>query len=141
MTATLDPESLRRLGGTDAGGWFEADAGIAVAIPRPAYQQTEAGARASLAELRRISREHQRCFAVIVLVDRVASQDASGRRVWSRELQVDDMASLALVCGSMLARAIGSFFLGLHRPPVPTVMVPTWSAALDWSRRQIDRAN
>lgn len=133
VAASLELDGLPRLGGTDAGGWFEAAPCVVVAVPRPGYVQTEAGARASLQELRRISQEHSRRFAVIVLVDRVASQDAASRRVWSRELTSDDVCSLALVCRSLLGRAIGSFFLGLHRLPVPTEMFATWDEALGWS--------
>ena len=33
------------------------------------------------------------------------------------------IAALALVCDSLLARAIGSFFVGLRQPSVPTAMV------------------
>jgi hypothetical protein len=42
------------------------------------------------------------------------------------------------VCRSLLARAIGSFFLGIHRPRVPTAMFAGLDEALDWCRSRVN---
>jgi hypothetical protein len=40
-----------------------------------------------------------------------------------------------MIGGSMLARAIGSFFLGLARPRVPFKLVATFPEGMAWARK------
>jgi hypothetical protein len=42
----------------------------------------------------------------------------------------------ALIVPSTLSRAIGSFFLGLSRPPGPTKLFESYEAALPWLGEQ-----
>ena len=128
------PGDFPRVGGTSAGGYYEIEPRLLVAAPTPGYIQTEAGARASLAEFERIARERGAACAVIVLVDNVASQDAAARRVWVAETRPELMCCCAMVCSSLLSRAIGSFFLGLNRPRVAAEMHPNIEAAIAWAR-------
>ncbi len=128
------------MGGTPAGGYFRVAPDVIVAVPRPAYRQTEAAARASLEEFDRIAKNVGRPQALIILVDRVAAQDAGSRRLWSEPETMHSRTSLALVCGSALARAIGSFFIGLNRPLVPTKMFRTFDEAFAWSKDCVGRA-
>lgn len=134
----VDTSTWVHVGGTGAGGYFRAAIDVLVAVPRPRYIQREADARRSLEEFHRIARDVGRPQSVIILVDQVAAQDASSRRVWSENPEPSLRRSLALVCGSALARAIGSFFIGLNRPPVPTKMFKTFPGALAWSVAQGD---
>jgi hypothetical protein len=133
----IDASRWRRVGGTNAGAYHEIDPGVLIAVPAHGYVQTEAGARASLVELDRISREAGRRHALIILVDRVRSQDKGSRRVWAVEADPHLCCCFALVCNSMLARAIGSFFMGLSKPVVPTRMFADLDQALAWSRSQV----
>lgn len=133
MTAGFDSlDSLPRVGGTSAGSYVRIAPQVLVAVPNPGYIQTASGAAASLAELDRIARENNARQAVIIVVDRVASQDAASRRVWSANRPNETRCAQALVCSSRLARAIGSFFLGLNRGPVPTRMFETIDEAVSW---------
>lgn len=125
-------EALPRAGGTSAGRYVRIAPSVLVAVPKPGYTQTVGDAEASLAEVDRIAREDGRRQAVIVLVDRVVSQDSGSRRVWSRVRPDESRYAQALVCNSRLARAIGSFFLGLNRGPVPTKMFETIDDAVAW---------
>jgi hypothetical protein len=92
-------------------------------VPRPGYQQTIAGARASLEEFERLAGERERPLALIVIVDRVLSQDSQSRKLWA-EASPRLRAGLALVCRSPLSRAIASFFIGLRRPSYPLARMP-----------------
>lgn len=121
-------------GRTPAGGYFRVAPDVLVAVPRPGYVQREPDARRSLEEFNRLAREARRPQAAIILVDFVAAQDSSSRRVWSEREEEGLRTSLALVCSSPLARAIGSFFIGLNRPAVPTKMFKEFEDALIWSR-------
>jgi hypothetical protein len=75
----------------------------------------------------------------MILVDQVAAQDASSRRVWAEKEEPGLRLCLALVCASPLARAIGSFFIGLNRPAVPTKMFKTFGEALSWCSENVER--
>ncbi len=132
-----DVEKLPRVGGTDAGGYYEIAPNIVVALPREDYTQTEDDARASLAEQHRIAQELGHRIVTIVIVDRVKNQDSAARRVWKDEIDPDLVAGLALVAESMLGRAIVSFFIGLTRPRVPTVMVATIEDAVEWANKKL----
>ncbi len=136
--AGFDPGELRRVGGTAAGAYYELAPDIVIAVPRKGYVQSEPDARASLEEFARIVRERGRRAALIVVLDDVRSQDAGSRRVWTEEADPDLYCGLALVCGSALSRAIGSFFMGLNRPRVLLKMFPDLPAAETWARRMVE---
>jgi hypothetical protein len=117
--------------GPTVGAYYWVTPDVLVAVPELGTVQTEEKARRSLAEFNRLADVAGRRLAVIVLVDRVTSQDAASRRVWSREERPKRLA-LALVCASPLSRAIGAFFIGLNRPPTPTRMFRTFERALEF---------
>lgn len=126
-----------RLPGTEAGAFYRIGPDVLLAIPRPGFQQTEPAARASLEALDRIARDAGRKQCMVVLLDRVVSQDAGARRVWSSTRAPETRCGQALVCDSLLARAIGSFFLGLNRGSVPTRMFADLDAASAWAGRMV----
>jgi hypothetical protein len=133
----MDTSRWRRVGGTSAGAYYEVVHDVLVAVPHEGYVQTENDARASLGEADRIARESGRKHALIILVDHVRSQDARSRRVWAAEANPGLRCGFALVCKSMLARAIGSFFMGLNRPVVETRMFAGFDDALAWAEEQV----
>jgi len=133
----IDPTSWPIVGGTSAGAYHEAEPDVWVAAPRMGYEQTGDTARASLEELNRLVRERGRRVGLIVLIDRVRSQDGASRRIWQSEIDPDVVCALALVGGTMLGRAIGSFFMGVYRPSIATTLVPSFDEALDWVRDRV----
>jgi hypothetical protein len=139
VASSIHTSDLVRVGGTSAGGYFELAEDVLIAVPVEGHEQTETRARESLTELKRIIRESGRKQALIVVLDNVQSQDARGRRLWQRELDPSMLCGLALVCESLMARALGSFFIGLRRPSVPTCLVPTVADGLRWTETQIRR--
>lgn len=137
LDAEIESGRWPRVGGTTAGGYFEIEPGIVVAVPRPGgYRQSVAEAQASLAEFERLSAERGGAIALIILVDRVVAQEAEGRKVWSNA-RPGTWAGLALVCSSMLSRAIGSFFIRLRRPAYPLVMLDSIDSAIEWCRIRV----
>jgi len=118
--------------GEGVGAYYWVAPDVLVAVPELGTIQTEEKAERSLAEFNRLADSAGRRLAVIVLVDRVASQDSASRRVWSRPQARPRRCALALVCSSPLARAIGAFFIGLNRPPTPTRMFKTFERALEF---------
>ena len=47
-------------------------------------------------------------------------------------------ACFALVGGTMFGRAVGSFFIGIHPPRVPTRMFAEVEGALAWARKSVE---
>jgi hypothetical protein len=136
MTPTFVPRAeWPCVGGTEAGAYYQAESGVVVAVPRPRFVQTAEHARRSLDELYRIADEQGKPQVVLVIVDHVAGQDQGARSVWAREVDTTRYLGLGLVCRSLLSRAIGSFFIGLGRPTIPTRMFNNFEEALAWARR------
>lgn len=129
-------EGWEQLPSTEAGTYYRAAGNVVVAVPRPGFLQTEASARRSLAALDQIAIRAGSKQAVVVIVDRVGSQDTGSRRVWSEPRDKETRCAQALVCGTMLARAIGSFFLGLRKAAIPTKMFATLDEALTWAAKE-----
>ena len=69
---------------------------------------------------------------IVILADRLASQDASARRIYAEQMDPARILGTALIVSSPLARAIGSFFLGLTRPRVKLKIVSSIDDALAW---------
>jgi hypothetical protein len=120
--------------GQGVGAYYWAATDVLVAVPELGTIQTEEIAQRSLDEFNRLADEAGRRLAVIVLVDRVTSQDSGSRRVWSRPQEKPRRCALALVCASALSRAIGAFFIGLNRPPTPTRMFRDFERALEFCK-------
>lgn len=131
--SAVDISIYERVGGTHAGAYHLAEPGILLAVPRPGYRQTVTGARASLAEQVRISTQLGEPLVVLILVEPVADQDRGSRQVWTDEADPRYMLGLGLVGATPLARAIGSFFMGLTRPRVPTSMLVDLDDGLRWA--------
>jgi hypothetical protein len=70
----IDTAGWTQVGGTGAGAYYRAEDGILVAVPKRGFEQSAAAALASLDELDRLAHEAGGRQAVIVIVDRVASQ-------------------------------------------------------------------
>lgn len=70
------------------------------------------------------------CGSVVLMVNMLA-QDAEARRAYA-EIDPKLFYGAALVVESALSRALGSFFIGLSRPVVPTRLFDTVEKAIDW---------
>lgn len=130
----LDLAGLEKVGGTAAGGYYLLAPGVILARPVPGYRQSIEGARTSLEEARRISLQFGSAIVVLVWLEPVRDQDRGSRQVWSAEADPKYLAGLGLVGTSALATAIGSFFLGLTRPRIPTRLFRTLPEATVWAK-------
>jgi hypothetical protein len=77
----------------------------------------------------------RRCGVVLVL-DSLVSQDSEARRLFAAGMTPTLFYAAALVASTPLARAIGSFFLGLTRPAVPTLLFESVEDAARWVATQ-----
>ena len=128
-----------QLRGTEAGAYYRIAPDLVLALPKPDYKQTVAAAEASLAALDHIARKAGCKQGIVVVVDRVSSQEGAARRVWSTPRATETRYCQALVCSTLLARAIGSFFLGLNKATIPTRMFADIESATKWAEEMAEQ--
>lgn len=139
MNAFLVPDTWQLLPSTESGSYYRIAGNVIAAVPKPGFQQSAASAQRSMDALDTIAQAGGHKLAVVVLVDRVVSQDSAARRVWSVPRPDECRCAQALVCSTLLARAIGSFFLGLSRGAVPTRMFADVESATRWAEEMLEK--
>jgi hypothetical protein len=73
---------------------------------------------------------------VLVFFDLMTSQDSAARKVYQSAPDMRYMLGTGLVGGTLLSRAMGSFFLGLSKPSIPLKMFGSLDDALVWARER-----
>ena len=119
-----DP-SWKAVGSTSNTSFYLDHERIVLVLPNLGTHGTAAGARENLDFLRRWFAVHDDPPLVMVFFDRLASQDRAARKLYTEETSVPWALGFALVGGTLLGRAMASFFLGLARPAVPLQLFPT----------------
>lgn len=109
---------------------------ILIVLPEKGLRDDGPSARTNMEFQTRYSEGVGRPCAVIVLIGALMAQDSEARRVYAAGMQPERFYAAALVVTSALSRAIGSFFLGLSRPSVPTKMFPDFDKAIAWAESQ-----
>ncbi|MGE5183909.1 MAG: hypothetical protein ACM31C_17685 [Acidobacteriota bacterium] len=133
MTVDIDVSQWTLIGETLNSKNYAVEPNVLAVVPHPGAHDTGETAHANIvsqaAYLRPLGGG-----VVVIFFDNLASQDKDARRVYQAESNPDWMRGTALIGGSMLSRAIGSFFLGLSRPRTPVRMFGSFDDALAWSR-------
>jgi hypothetical protein len=135
---TVDTSRWTRIGRSSNADFFEIEPGILAVVPFDGCDDNEDTARESI----RIQLEHLRAkktrAGVIVFMDRVLTQSTGARAVYRTAPESAYQACFALVGGTPFGRAVGSFFIGIHPPRVPTKLFATFEEALAWARRSAE---
>ena len=79
-------------------------------------------------------RTHGQAGVVVVFFDRMTGQDSEARRLYGNLPDLKVLRGSALVGGTMLGRAIGTFFLGVARPRIPVQLFSSVEEAVAWAR-------
>lgn len=112
--------------------YFLAADDVIIVLPDQGLKDDETSAMANMEFQVACARSAgQRC-AVVVVLDSLTSQDSEARRIYASGLQPALFYAAALIVTSPLARAIGSFFLGLSRPLVATRLFDSIDDATAW---------
>lgn len=139
MTADIDVSRWTLIGETPNSKNYAVEPNVLAVVPHPGSHDTGATARenilAQAAHLQPLGGG-----VVMIFFDNLASQDKDARRVYQAESDPGWMRGTALIGGSMMSRAIGSFFLGLSRPRTPLRMFGSFDDALAWARELNGRA-
>jgi hypothetical protein len=75
---------------------------------------------------------------ILVDIRRIKSIDHDARAYFASPAGSAELTAVALVIDSPLTRVIANFYLGIHRPGVPTRMFTAEGAALAWLRRFLE---
>ena len=110
---------------------FIGDDGIVRSIMLPGAEQTEGDAEENIRACGTLLKEHQRCPALIDY-RRMRSMDRGARTYYSGPEPARVMSAAAILIESPLSRIIGTFFMGLHKPLVPTRLFTSEAEALAW---------
>jgi|SRR5690349_20843841 len=106
---------------------------ILIVLPHGGLRDTGESARMNMEFQVGYAESLGRPCAVIVHLASLNSQDAEARRVYAAAMQPRHFFAASLVVTSPISRAIGSFFLGLSRPAIPTKMWGDFDKAIAWA--------
>jgi hypothetical protein len=126
------PEQWKPLGRTYNTHYFLLADDILIVLPDKGLRDDGASARANIDYQIAYARLLGRRCSVIVVIDSLTSQDSEARRIYAGGMQPTLFFAAALIVTNPLARAIGSFFLGLTRPAVPTRLFESVDDAARW---------
>jgi len=132
---TVDTSRWTRIGQSSNADFFEIEPHLLAVVPFDRCDDNEETARESI----RIQLEHLRAkkarAGVVVFMDRILTQSSGAREVYRSAPDAAYQACFALVGGTLFGRAVGSFFIGIHPPRVPTRLFATLEEAVAWARR------
>lgn len=109
----------------------ESDPDILLVVPREGTKDNSKDARENVAFYHAYARSLGKRCGSVVIMSNMLSQDAETRRAYA-EIDPRLLYGGALVVESALSRALGSFFVGLSRPVVPTKLFDTIENAFEW---------
>lgn len=128
-----------KFGQTDNAEFYEISRDTLAVVPFDGCTDDETTAKASVQTQLDYLRSRKQKAAVVIFMDNIAQQTAGARAVYRDMPNPVYQACFALVGGTVFGRAVGSVFLGLSKPRVPTQMFPTLDQALEWCRSQVNK--
>lgn len=111
---------------------FEVKRRVVAAVPHPGAIDTLQSARINSKFLMDYFKSRGVRGTVIVFLDNYADLDNEARHVYQADADETFISGTCLVGGSLLSRAISSFFLGLTRPKIRVKMVKNVEEAIAW---------
>ena len=119
------------VGRTSNTSYYLAAEDILIVLPDAGLKDDEASARENVAFQVSIAKRTGKRIGLVVYLTSLLSQDPAARKLYSA-LDPDMFLGSALVVANPLARAIGSFFMGLSRPKFPAKLVETIEDGIAW---------
>jgi hypothetical protein len=131
----IDTSRWEAVGETANCRYYLIEPQILAAVPRVGARDDGPSATENESFQNAYFRKTGRPGVTVVFVDRLVGQDKDARRVYQTLPDIKAHRGTALVGGSLLGRAIGSFFLGLSKPQVAIKMFADLDKALPWARQ------
>jgi hypothetical protein len=136
VSVTPNTAGWKDLGKSSNTQYYEVAEHILAGLPPPGSIDDTASARANITYQLDYFRKNGP-GVVVIFFDNLVSQDKGARAVYQTEADPALMLGTALVGGSLLSRAMGSFFMGLSKPRVAVKMFANLDEALIWARMRI----
>jgi hypothetical protein len=136
MVPPTVPEQWKPLGRTYNTHYYLLSDDVLIVLPDQGLRDDDASAQVNIEFQSAYARMLGRRCCVVVVLDSLASQDSKARRIYAAGMQPSLFYAAALIVTNPLARAIGSFFLGLTRPAVPTKLFESVEDAANWAETQ-----
>jgi hypothetical protein len=136
---TINTENWQKIGETANATIYEVEPRILAVMPVEGAVDDGDTARANLEVQSTYLRSKGQKAAVIITMDTVAEQTADARAVYRDDTDPVFFACYAIVGGTFFARAIGSVFLGLSKPRIPTSLFGSFEEALEWCRANLGK--
>ncbi len=130
------PHELTRVGSTQNTEYLSYGSDILIISPAPGYKDNAQAARINIDYQQDFARRQGKKCGVVVVMNGLLSQDAESRKIYSEGMDPRLFYGAALVVGNPLARAIGSFFMGLSKPAIPLTLVNSIESGIDWLETQ-----
>jgi len=133
MTA-IDTSAWTPVGESSNSSYFLVEPGILAAVPNEGARDDFASATSNQRFQNEFFQKSGTPGVVVVFIDPMVSQDAAARRVYGTDPDVKVLRASALVGGTLLSRAMISFFMGISRPRVPVKTFADGASAIAWAR-------
>jgi hypothetical protein len=131
----IETSGWTRIGQSANAEFFEVEPRLLAVVPFDRCDDNEQTARDSIRIQLEHLREHKKRAGVLVFMDRILTQSAAAREVYRVAPDPAFQTCFALVGGTTFGRAVGSFFIGIHPPRVPTRLFADVRDAIAWARR------
>jgi hypothetical protein len=130
----LNTAGFTLIGETTNSKCYMIEPDIMLAVPHAGTRDTEVTARENAAFQIGYFRDHGVCGVVLIMADRIQSLEKEARRVYQDEIGPPHVRAAGMIGVSLLARAIGSFLIGLSKPRIPFKLFGSLEAATTWAR-------
>ncbi len=130
------PQHWTPLGRTYNTHYYLLSDDVLIVLPQPGLLDDGASAKVNVEYQVAYARLLGRRCCVVIALDALTSQDSEARRIYAHGFQPALFFAVALIVTTPLSRAIGSFFLGLTRLPVPTRLFESVEEASTWAASQ-----
>jgi len=112
---------------------IESESDILIIVPLEGTKDNARDAQENVAFFHSYAQRLGKPIGCVVIMSNMLSQEAEARRAYA-EIDPKRVFGGALIVESALSRALGSFFVGLSRPVMPTKLFDSVENALEWLR-------
>ncbi len=110
---------------------IESDLDILIGVPFEGTKDNALDARENVAMFYQYARSLGKPIGSVIILTNMLAQEPEARRAYS-EMDPTLFFAAGLVVENPLSRALGSFFIGLSRPKVPTKLFDSVETAIEW---------
>jgi hypothetical protein len=136
---SIDVKNWTKIGQTVNADFYQIDENTLAVVPYAGCTDDESTAKASVQTQLDYLRSKKQKAAIVIFMDNIVQQTSGARNVYRDMPDPAHQVCFALVGGTPFGRMVGSFFLGLSKPRVPTQMFATLEQAQAWNQTQIKK--